>query len=154
MNVLISSCFMLPTRYDGAAQNKPEMVAIIDLLKCNQVNIIPVCPEQLGGLPTPRTPAEISGDQVVTKDGILVTEQFERGAKLTLEMVLALGIDFAILKQGSPSCGSQQIYDGTHSGVKIPGQGITASLLIANGIKVYSENDIELIKERIWKSRI
>lgn len=140
---------MLPTRYDGRAQNKQEIVAIIELLKANDINIIPVCPEQLGGLSTPRTPAEIKGNQVIDKDGKDVTQAFKKGAKLTQDLVLMLDVDFAILKQSSPSCGSKFIYDGNHSGTKIQGRGITTDLLERNGISVYSEDDMSLIKDRI-----
>lgn len=149
MSVLVSSCFILPTRYDGRAQSKQEIIDIIELLKANSVNIIPVCPEQLGGLTTPRTPAEIRGHRVIDKQGRDVTLEFLKGAKHTLELVESLEVDFAILKEGSPSCGSKTIYDGTHSGKKIQGRGITTELLEQNGISVYSENDISLIRDRI-----
>lgn len=140
---------MLPTRYDGKAQNKQEIIDIIELLKANDINIIPVCPEQLGGLSTPRTPAEIIGSKVIDKEGKDVTCAFKKGAQLTLELVLMLDVDFAILKQGSPSCGSKLIYDGSHSGTKIQGRGITTELLESNGISVYSEDDIGLIRGRV-----
>lgn len=154
MNVLISSCFMLSTRYDGKSQNKPKMQEIIDFLLVNNVNIIPVCPEQLGGLTTPRPPAEIIANRVVDINGTDVTYQFERGANLTLETIQKLNIQVAILKQGSPSCGSKIIYDGSHSGKKIAGQGVTTKLLLENGVAVYSEDDLQLIKDKVWKSRI
>lgn len=154
MNVLISSCFILPTRYDGKCQNKPEVVEIIEYLTNNGVNLIPICPEQLGGLSTPRIPAEIIGNKVVDRSGVDVTSKFELGAKLTLETIKQLDIEFAILKEGSPSCGSLQIYDGSHQAIKISGQGITSRLLQENGITVYSEHQLQQIKEEIWKSRI
>lgn len=154
MNVLISSCFMLPTRYDGKSQNKPEVSEIIEYLTINGVNLIPACPEQLGGLSTPRSPAEIIGTKVVDRMGVDVTSEFELGAKLTLDTIKQLNIEFAILKDGSPSCGSKQVYDGLHQGTKISGHGITTRLLQENGITVYSENDLQQIKEKIWKSRI
>lgn len=154
MNVVVSSCFILPTRYDGKSQDKPQMQKIISYLLDNDINIIPLCPEQLGGLTTPRTPAEISGGRVINRLAIDVTDQFETGANLTLQAIKQLNVEFAILKDGSPSCGSNEIYDGSHQGRKIAGQGITAKLLKENGITVYSEHDLQLIKENIWKSRI
>lgn len=154
MNVLVSSCFILPTRYDGSSQNKPETQAIIELLQEHSITIIPVCPEQLGGLSTPRLPAEICGDEVIDIAGNNLSAQFKLGAQSTLAISRLQNIDFAILKQGSPSCGSKYIYDGSHSNTKISGQGITTKYLQQNEIDVYSEHDIDLIKDRIWKLKI
>jgi uncharacterized protein YbbK (DUF523 family) len=104
--------------------------------------LIPVCPEQLGGLTTPREPAEQRGNRVLTKTGKDVTENFTRGAKQVLSLAKLFGIREAILKQRSPSCGCGQIYDGTFSGKIINGDGITAALLKRNKIKVLSEEDL------------
>ncbi len=146
MRVLVSSCFLLPTRYDGKSQAKPNITELIEWLKYNEIEIIPICPEQLGGLSTPREPAEISRNQVRTKSGIDVTKQFIRGAELTLDTFSMLNCDFAILKANSPSCGNKQIYDGTHNGNLITGMGVTSKLLESNRIKVFSELEIEEIK--------
>ncbi len=154
MNVLISSCFILPTRYDGKAQDKPEMRKIIDLLHSYKINIIPVCPEQLGGLSTPRLPAEITGGRVIAKDGSDVTINFQQGANLTCKIAEESDIGFAVLKEGSPSCGSRYIYDGTHSGEKISGHGITTLKLLENQIPVFSEHQIIEIEEFICKQKI
>lgn len=105
-------------------------------------SLIPVCPEQLGGLPTPRGPDEIRDGRVYEKEGKENTEEFVRGSEETLRIAKLLKADMAILKQNSPSCGPSVIYDGTFTGKKIPGSGMTAALLIKNGIRVISEEDV------------
>ena len=110
-----------------------------------------VCPEQLGGLPTPRIPSEIIGNsldildgkgEVVNKEGSDVTAQFIKGAKETLNIAKKLNIKTAILKDGSPSCGVNYIYDGNFSGTKIKGMGVTAQLLKESLIDVISEDEL------------
>jgi uncharacterized protein YbbK (DUF523 family) len=135
---LCSACLLgIKCRYDGkSARNRK----VIMLLKAE--TLIPVCPEQLGGLPTPREPAEIRGERVFTRSGKDVTENFERGAGEVLKIAKLYGIKEAIMKQGSPSCGSGRIYDGTFSGKTIRGDGITAAVLKENGIKVITEEDL------------
>jgi uncharacterized protein YbbK (DUF523 family) len=135
---LCSACLLgIKCRYDGkSARNRK----VIMLLKAE--TLIPVCPEQLGGLPTPREPAEIRGERVFTRSGKDVTENFERGAGEVLKIAKLYGIKEAIMKQGSPSCGSGRIYDGTFSGKTIKGDGITAAVLKENGIKVITEEDL------------
>lgn len=118
-----------------------------------------VCPEQLGGLPTPRIPAEIQGGsgesvlcgqaKVITHHGRDVTGEFLRGARETLRIARLLGAKGAILKEGSPSCGSSLIYDGTFQGQKKPGQGVTAALLRREGLAIWSENDLDLLLREI-----
>lgn len=113
--------------------------------------IIPLCPEQLGGLKTPRTPAEISKGElsaegypcVCTKDGIDVTKEFIKGAKETLKICKDLNIKYAILKSNSPSCGKNYIYDGIFTGTLTKGNGVTTEMLIKNGVEVFSEEDLE-----------
>ena len=135
---LCSACLLgIKCRYDGkSARNRK----VIMLLKTE--TLIPVCPEQLGGLPTPREPAEIRGEKVFTRSGKDVTENFKRGAKEVLKIAKLYGIKEAIMKQGSPSCGSGRIYDGTFSGKTIKGDGITTAMLKENGIKVITEEDL------------
>lgn len=120
-----------------------------DLFKSGKAILI--CPEQLGGLPTPRVPSELRNSakeilngngEILTKDGRDVTEEFVKGAKEVEEIAKKLNIEGAILKDGSPSCGVNYIYDGTFKGNKIKGRGITAEILVQNGISVISENDI------------
>lgn len=135
---LCSACLLgIKCRYDG--MGKPNE-AVISLSK--KEILIPICPEQLGGLPTPRIPSEQRGNKVLTKDGKDVTPQFKRGAEETLKIAKMFGIKEAILKQKSPSCGCGEIYDGTFSGKTIKGDGITAALLKSSGIKVISEEDL------------
>ena len=104
--------------------------------------LIPICPEQLGGLTTPRDPAEIKGEKIFTKKGQEVTEQFIKGAEETLRIAKLLNCKEAILKQKSPSCGCGIIHDGTFSKTLVDGDGITTKILKLNGIKVISEDDL------------
>ena len=126
------------TKYNGES-NKND--AILELSR--KFLFVPLCPEQLGGLSTPRPPAEIIGGKVITINGIDVTENYLRGASEALYFAKIYNVRYAILKDGSPSCGSTYIYDGTFSGRKIAGRGITAQLFIKNGIKVFSEKNLE-----------
>ncbi|MBQ1385559.1 MAG: DUF523 domain-containing protein [Erysipelotrichales bacterium] len=133
---IISACLLgIPCRYDGKAcpVSFPE-----ELLK--NVRLIPVCPEMLGGLPSPRTPSEIKDGRVFYKTGEDVTEYFRKGAEETLRIAKEQHVTCALLKQNSPSCGYGLIYDGTFGGRLIPGKGITAGLLEENGIRIITED--------------
>ena len=143
MTILISACLLgLPCRYDGASKPCP---AAEELRK--QHTLIPFCPECMGGLPTTREPAEIAGDRVVNRAGQDVTAEYRRGAEGALALCRMYGCDCAVLKEKSPSCGHGRIYDGTFTGTLTKGDGITASLLLENGIPVYGESDIpDLLK--------
>ena len=135
---ICSACLLgVKCRYDG--KSKPDS-KVINLAK--KEILIPVCPEQLGGLSTPREPAEQKGRKVVTKSGKDVTENFERGAEQVLKLAELFNIKVAILKQRSPSCGCGQIYDGNFSGTIIKGDGVTTSLLKSKGFKVVTEEDL------------
>ena len=137
-NLLISACLLgVQCRYDGGSKPVMPTVALME-----QYHLIPICPEQLGGLPTPRPPAERRGGRVVTQSGD-VTEQYLRGAEETLKLCKLLGCEAAVLKERSPSCGRGQVYDGTFSGTLTAGDGVTAELLAAHGILVYGESQIE-----------
>lgn len=141
--ILVSACLLgLCCRYDGASKPNQELLACLK----NHV-FIPVCPEQLGGLATPRVPSEIQGETVVTKTGIDVTEQYERGAAQVQKLARLYDCKKAVLKAKSPSCGKGQIYDGTFSGTLTEGNGITARLLLSNGITVYTEHDLALLNQ-------
>lgn len=105
--------------------------------------LIPVCPEQLGGLTTPREPAEIRNGRVITKDGVDVTDAFRKGAQEALSVAGMLACTHAILKRNSPSCGRGEIYDGTFSGEKIAGDGVLASVLMENGIVVLNDEELD-----------
>ena len=137
--VLVSACLLgLQTRHDGRDSRSPAVVALIQ----NSV-LIPVCPEQLGGLPTPRSPAEITKDDgaevldgrsaVCTPDGADVTKDYLRGARCVLQIAEMFGAERAILKEGSPACGVRCI---TRGGIRVPGRGVTASLLQRKGIEL------------------
>ena len=135
---LCSACLLgIKCRYDGKSKSNKK---VLELAKRDI--LIPVCPEQLGGLPTPREPAEQKMNRVITKSGEDVTENFVNGARQVLELAKLFGIKEAILKQRSPSCGCGQIYDGTFTGKIIEGDGVTTALLKKNGIKVITEEDL------------
>jgi uncharacterized protein YbbK (DUF523 family) len=113
---------------------------VLDFIEGHEV--IGVCPEQLGGLSTPRLPAEIVDGIVTNKEGISVDVQFRKGAQTALAVALEKKVDLAILQSRSPSCGVNEIYDGNFSGKKIKGQGVFAKLLSAHGIKVLDAEDV------------
>ncbi len=138
MKILVSACLLgINSRYCGGGCLNEDVASLAE-----NHSLIPVCPEQLGGMPTPREPDEIRDGRVYEKNGKDNTDIFQKGADETLRLVMLLKADMAILKQNSPSCGSSMIYDGTFSGKKIPGSGITAALLIKSGIRVISEDEI------------
>lgn len=141
----VSACLLgKPCRYDGGS--KPHATVAQSL-----GDALPVCPECLGGLPIPRAPSEIQGGdgadvlagraRVMSRDGQDVTEAFLKGAKAALQLCREAGVQEAVLKARSPSCGVGAIYDGGFSGHCRPGDGVTAALLRANGIRVRTEED-------------
>ncbi|SNT16939.1 Uncharacterized conserved protein YbbK, DUF523 family [Anaerovirgula multivorans] len=153
--ILVSACLLgVNCKYSG---KNNENLEVIQLIK--KKGGIPVCPEQLGGLTTPRLPAEIKGGEgmdvlcdsakVIQKDGVEVTEAFVKGAKETLKIAEDFEVNQAILKARSPSCGMGQIYDGSFSGVSIKGDGVTAALLKSKNITVYTEENIAKILQSI-----
>ena len=142
-SILVSAGLLgIPCRYDG--DSKPCDI-ICDLQKIHR--LIPVCPEVLGGLPTPRIPSEIVGERVLTKDGRDVTNNYLAGAKRALEIAKENNCDTAILKERSPSCGCIEVYSGRFDGTLIRGKGITAALLSKNGIRVLGESMADQIME-------
>ena len=145
MKILVSACLLgACCRYDGVSKPCPGIPL---LAKDHQ--LVPVCPEQLGGLPTPRPPAERQGDAIRTRDGLDVTAQYRRGAEEALKLCKLLGCEAAILKEKSPSCGSGRIYDGTFTGTLVEGNGVTAELLTAYGVPVYGESQVEELLRQI-----
>lgn len=139
MNVLISACLLgMACRYDGKIKTYE---AIDTLMEEAQITFIPVCPEQAGGLATPRAAAERSGKLVITADGKDVTAQYEHGAAEALRLAVRYQCAYAVLKERSPSCGSKRIYDGTFTRTLRDGTGVTAALLTANGITVFDETE-------------
>ena len=130
--MIVSACLAgFPCRYDGKARPCAQVVELVRAGKA-----IPVCPEQLGGLPTPRTSCEIREGRVVDADGRDRTEAFERGARAVLEIAQTYGATEALLQSRSPSCGSGRIYDGSFTKTLTAGDGVTARLLKENGIQV------------------
>ena len=137
--LLVSACLLGENcKYSGGNNYSPAAAALAE-----RFELIPVCPEQLGGLPTPRVPAERVGDRVLTRDGADVTDAYRLGAEKTLETALANGVKRAALQERSPSCGRGEIYDGTFSGRLAAGDGVTAALLASHGVPVYGESRIE-----------
>ena len=138
MKIAVSACLLGDNcKYNGG-NNYSEKVS--EFVKGH--DIIPVCPEIMGGLPTPRKPSEIVNGIVKHKDGSSVDAEFRKGAELALNKVITNGVDLVILQSRSPSCGVKQIYDGTFSGTLIPGQGIFAELLKENNIRVLDVSDL------------
>lgn len=131
---IVSACLAgIECRWDCASQERIDIRQMVE-----RGEAIPVCPEQLGGLPTPRPPAEIKGEKVQTKDGVDVTDQFYKGASEALKILELYGATEVYLKSRSPSCGAGTIYDGSFSGKLTQGDGIFTRLLRMKGIKVYS----------------
>lgn len=148
--VLVSRCLLgHRVRYDGGAHGP------YDLLQqwLDEGRVVALCPEVAGGLPTPRPPAEIAGGQgaqvldgrlpVLTIDGADVTSAFVEGAQQALALVHEYGIRLALLKARSPSCGNLENYDGTFSGVRVAGEGVTAALLRRAGVQVFNEQQFD-----------
>jgi len=150
--ILISACFLgEKVRYDGGHQRLTHSL----IAKWQQQKrLISVCPEVSGGLSIPRKPAEINRltGTVINCDGIDVTDAFEKGANHTLKLCQKYNIRYALMKESSPSCGSELTYDGSFSNTKIMGQGVTAALLTKHGIKVFSEDSIEQLAQLIAHS--
>ena len=137
--LLISACLLgVSCRYDGKSKPVTEAAKLM-----NKYELIPVCAEIFGGLTTPRIPAEVCGDKVITKDGRDVTEEYLRGANEVLRLAKLFGCKKALLKEKSPSCGSGTIYSGNFDGSLISGFGKTAALLIENKIEVFGESEID-----------
>ena len=138
MRILISACLLgTCCRYDGGG-NRQEWAEELG----RRYELVPVCPEQLGGLATPRPPAERLGNRVVTNAGGDVTDAYEKGAAEALALARLLDCQAAVLKERSPSCGRGAIYDGTFSHTQVPGDGVTAKRLLEAGIPVYGESQV------------
>ncbi len=137
--LLISGCLIgNNTKYNGLNNYAP----LVEKLK-EKYELIVICPEVDGGLSIPRNPSEINGNIVISSMGVDVTKEFNIGAKKALELVKKYNIKKALLKEGSPSCGTNYIYDGTFTGTKINGLGVTAKLLKENGVLLFNEKEIE-----------
>jgi len=163
--VLISAC-LLGLKCNYRRQDSPRWEAdfkkIIEPVLKAGFFFVPVCPEQLGGLPTPRHPSELTKNaseilaakgRVVTREMQDVTDFFINGAKETLLIAQRLSLKLAVLKEKSPSCGSKVIHSGSFEGKLTPGEGITSYLLRINNIKIFNDEDfIEIFKSRDWRN--
>jgi uncharacterized protein YbbK (DUF523 family) len=145
-SLVVSACLLgLSTRFDGGHKSFEAVNAL-----ARRFVLVPVCPEQLGGLPTPRTPAEVQegesaerGTLVVRdRDGVDVSDSFQRGADAVVTIAALVGARAAVLKARSPSCGVHRTYDGTFTGRTRPGRGVAASALERAGLHLYTEEDI------------
>ena len=135
--ILISACLIgLNCKYEGGNNENSKLVELI-----KEKDLVPICPEQLGGLKTPRASAERKQEKVITKEGVDVTKEYQRGAEEVLNLAKKLNIKKAILKSRSPSCGIEEIYDGTFSHTLIKKDGVTAELLKKNEIEVISSDE-------------
>lgn len=154
--ILVSRCLLgHHVRYDGGAHGP---FGVLQRWQ-DEGRIVPLCPEVAGGLPTPRPPAEIPGGQgaavldgvvqVLTIDGEDVTEAFVDGAEQALALVQRHGIRLALLKARSPSCGNLENYDGSFSGRKVAGEGVTAALLRRAGVQVFNEEQLVAADEAL-----
>ena len=137
-SILISACLLgVNCKYNGSN----NYVNLVEELK-KKYNLIPICPENLGGLSTPRIPSEILDNKVINQSGIDVTKEYELGAKRALDIALQNNCHIAVLKEKSPSCGNIT-YDGTFSHTIINRNGITNKLFRENNIKIYNELEID-----------
>lgn len=137
--IIVSACLLGENcKYNGGNNKCDDIIALAE-----KFEIIPVCPECFGGLPIPRVPSEIKDGRVYSKTGEDLTDAFLSGAEQTLYIAKEANAPCAVLKENSPSCGFGKIYDGTFSGNKIDGNGITAQLLYDNEIQVFGESQVK-----------
>ncbi len=157
VRILVSACLLgAPVRYDGAGKALGH--PLLDRWQA-EGRLVPVCPELMGGLPVPRPAAEIAGGdgdavldghaRIRTCDGADVTDAFRAGAEAALDAARAAGCRFALLMPRSPSCGTRDIHDGSFAGTLVPGRGVTAALLVRDGIAVYGPDGMATLAEAI-----
>ena len=140
--IIASGCLMgCDCRYKG---DNCKCEELLELAK--EHTLIPICPEQMGGLCTPRDPAEIVDDKVISNHGKDVTYEYTKGAETALYLAKLNNVDAVVLKANSPSCGKGIIYDGTFTGNKKVGNGIAAKMFLDNGFSVFTENEISELK--------
>ena len=138
MKIMVSACLLGENcKYSGGNNRNEKVLAYVA-----GHEVIPVCPEVMGGLPTPRVPAEIVQGVVINREGVNVDHEYRLGAQKALQIAKEKQIDLAILQSRSPSCGPREIYDGTFSGKRISGQGVTAKLLSDNGFAVMDAEEL------------
>lgn len=137
--ILVSACLLgIYCRYDGRCETDGKVVALSD-----EFVLIPVCPEQLGGLPTPRQAVELLDGRAVTRDGTDLTEAFERGVRQVLRVAELSRAGAAVLQPRSPSCGRGVIYDGTFTSQRVPGNGMLAQALMDAGMLVLTPDELD-----------
>lgn len=137
--ILVSAClYGCECRYKGDSCEKAGLPALLA-----GHMLVPVCPEQLGGLATPRAPAERQGDRVITREGVDVTAQYRKGAETALYIARRSGAVAALLKANSPSCGKGVIYDGSFTGARCAGNGVSTELLLGADIPVFTEEELD-----------
>ncbi|MDD5945294.1 MAG: DUF523 domain-containing protein [Clostridia bacterium] len=137
--MLVSACLLgVSCRYDGKSKGDDRVKALMD-----KYDLIPICPEIMGGMPTPRVPSEIKNGRVYGEDGNDVTEYFKKGAEEVLSLAKLYGCKRALLKENSPSCGFGKVYDGSFSKKLVEGNGIASDLLYENGIEIFGEESID-----------
>jgi len=141
--ILVSACLLGECcKYNGSHNRNEQVIALKE-----KFDLIPVCPECFGGLPTPRAPSEIRNGRVISATGEDVTAAFCEGAEQTLYIARETNCAAAVLKERSPSCGCGSIYDGTFTGTTVAGNGITAALLLANNIAVFGESQLRKLSD-------
>ena len=139
MKIMVSACLAGENcKYNGGNNRNEKIRRLIE-----KTEVVTVCPEQMGGMPTPRMPSEIRNGIVTAKDGRIVDREFRKGAAKCLEIALQEQPDLVILQSRSPSCGVKQRYDGSFSGKLVDGSGVTAELLIKNGFRVIDVEDLD-----------
>ena len=140
MRIMVSACLAGENcKYNGGNNRNEKVIRLM-----SEHDVITVCPEQMGGLPTPRVPSEIVNGVVMTKDGRNVDDTFRAGAAKCLEIALREKPDLIVLQSRSPSCGVKQCYDGTFSGKLADASGVTAKLLMENGFRCIDVEDLEI----------
>lgn len=142
--IFVSACLLgVNCKYNGFNNENEKVLSYI-----KDKEVIPICPEIMGGLSTPREPSEIFENKVISKSGKDVTSNFQKGAEETLNLARKLGVKKAILKSRSPSCGLDEVYDGTFSNKLVNKNGITAELLKNNGFVILREEDVDHLISR------
>lgn len=144
--ILVSACLLGDkVRYNGT----DKLLSHPAIVKWqSQKRIVPLCPEVAGGLPVPRPPAEIQANgTIIARTGENVTKEFELGAQIALRLCVQHQIQYALLKARSPSCGNEEIYNGSFSGEVVQGAGVTAQILQKHGVQVFNEKQIDTLAE-------
>jgi uncharacterized protein YbbK (DUF523 family) len=139
--LIVSACLLgTSCNHEGGHSRRAAVEELTETFR-----VFPICPEVCGGLSTPRVAAEVRGDRVVNRDGVDVTDAYERGAHAAVELAMAVGAQQAVLKARSPSCGCREIYDGSFSRTLRAGEGVTAAALRNAGVNVVSEDEVEAL---------